>query len=79
LKDITDEFENQIETIENDPEKLAATQDRLNLFYKLIQKHQVKTVSELLSIQDSLRQKVNKNLNLDSEINDLQQETAIKL
>jgi DNA repair protein RecN (Recombination protein N) len=79
LKDIANELENQVETIENDPEKLAATQARLNLIYKLMQKHQVKIIDELLSIQGSLREKVNKNLNLDADIIGLQQESAATL
>lgn len=79
LKDIKDEFETQLETIDNDPEKLATTQDRLNLLYKLMQKHQVTRANELLSIQDSLGQLVNKNLNLDSEINDMQRKSERQL
>jgi DNA repair protein RecN (Recombination protein N) len=79
LKDIANELENQVETIENDPEKLAATQARLNLIYKLMQKHQVNSIDELLFIQGSLRDKVNKNLNLDTDILSLQQESAASL
>ncbi|MBS0000164.1 MAG: DNA repair protein RecN [Cyclobacteriaceae bacterium] len=78
IKDVVTDLENEIDTVEHDPEKLAETQSRLNLLYKFLQKHQVHTVDELLAIQQSLKVKVNKNLNLDTDIKDLENETAAR-
>lgn len=69
LKDIADEVEVAEEKVAFDPEKIQTTKDRLSLIYQLQQKHQVKTIEELLDIQSDLRKKVEKMLNLDEEIN----------
>lgn len=68
LKDIADEVEVAEEKIAFDPEKIQTTKDRLSLIYQLQQKHQVKTIEELLEIQNELQKKVEKMLNLDEEI-----------
>jgi DNA repair protein RecN (Recombination protein N) len=54
LKDIADELE-QIEThIHFDEEKATQLRERLNLLYHLGQKHQVKSIEELIVLQQSL-------------------------
>lgn len=68
LKDIADEVEVAEEKVAFDPEKIQTTKDRLSLIYQLQQKHQVKTIEELLDIQSDLQKKVEKMLNLDEEI-----------
>lgn len=68
LKDITNELETAEELVAFDPEKILATKERLSLIYQLQQKHQVKTVDELLSIQKELQNQVEKVLNLDDEL-----------
>lgn len=78
IKDITNDLEKEIDQIEHNPERLAEIQSRLNLLYKLAQKHQVVSIEELLIIQNSLKDKVKKNLSLDQEISDLEKETSGK-
>jgi DNA repair protein RecN (Recombination protein N) len=46
------------------------------LIYQLEQKHQVSSVSQLLALKDGLEEKVNKNLYLDEEINELKIEVG---
>lgn len=78
IKDLTLELKKETDQVENNPERLSEVQARLNLLYKLFQKHQVNTIDELLAIQESLREKVNKNLNLDQDIEALEKETSLQ-
>jgi DNA repair protein RecN (Recombination protein N) len=68
LKDITSELEREEMNVEFDPAKIEQIQERLSVIYHLQQKHQVKTVEELLIIQEDLSEKVRKVLNLDETI-----------
>lgn len=68
LKDIIGELELEEGKVELDPEKLLNSQDRLNLIFKLQQKHQVNDISGLLSIYEELGNKVLKVSNLDEAI-----------
>ncbi len=68
LKDIISELEREEMNVEVDPSKVDQIQERLSTIYSLQQKHQVKTVDELLSIQEELAARVSKVLNLDEEI-----------
>ncbi|MGL5113008.1 MAG: DNA repair protein RecN [Flavobacterium sp.] len=54
--DISLELDQQAEVLVNDPEKLEYTNQKLQLLYTLQKKHQVKTVSELVMIQEQLDQ-----------------------
>jgi len=75
IKDIARELESEIDRIEHNPVRLNELQERLNLIYKLLQKHRVTSIEELLALQNDLEEKVHKNLNLDTEINNLEQKT----
>ncbi len=68
LKDIISELEREEMNVDVDPAKVDQIQDRLSTFYSLQQKHQVKTVEELISIGEELAEKVSRVLNLDEEI-----------
>jgi DNA repair protein RecN (Recombination protein N) len=68
LKDIAEEIESEEESVELDNEKIVTIDERLHLLYNLQHKHQVKTIDELLTIQQSLEQKVSKVLNLDEAL-----------
>jgi len=72
LKDLTSEIEKESQKIENDPDRIEELQNRLSLIYRLEQKHQVSSISQLLAIKDGLEEKVNKNLSLDEEISMMQ-------
>ncbi|WP_114781635.1 DNA repair protein RecN [Botryobacter ruber] len=68
LVDIAGELEDAERKTEADPARAAEVHERLNLLYTLQRKHQVKTVAELLAIQEELEQKVNSVLNIDASI-----------
>lgn len=68
LRDIQSEVEDELQLVDFDRDKVEATRDRLNNLYRLQQKHQVASTAELLSIQQSLEDKVNEVDNLDSAL-----------
>lgn len=74
LQDLAQEFEKIAESTEYDPERITLIQSRLDLIYKLLQKHQAKTVTELLEIQEALQAKLKGFGDLSSEINKLEKQ-----
>ena len=72
MEDLSEELERASDKIEADPEMLFQINEKLQLLYKLQQKHGVASVSELIEIQNNLEEKINKTLNLDSEIIELE-------
>ncbi len=74
LKDITSETSGHAEKVEADPGRLEFVTERLNLIYRLQQKHRAVSNAELLRIQEDLEKKVNKTLNLDAELEKLEAE-----
>ncbi len=65
LTDILDELEQAEERIEFDPHQTEMTKDRLSLLYQLLQKHRLKSVSQLIELRNSLEEKARKTQNLD--------------
>ena len=72
LKDIADEAADTIEGMEHDPNQLQEMQDRLDLIYKLQQKHHVSEMKELFDIWKKLCEEVNAIENVDERIHELQ-------
>ena len=68
LRDLADEIGYEQENVEIDDERAQNIRQRLALLYQLQQKHQLKTIDELLALQADLEQKVNNVLNLDENI-----------
>ena len=68
LKDIAEEVEYEAEGVELDDEKIEKVQERLDILYRLLQKHQAKNVVDLIAIQNDLQQKVSKVLNMDDAL-----------
>ncbi len=68
LKDLARDIETEEDKIELDSNKINDIQQRLNILYKLQQKHAVKTNGELLEIQAILEEKVGKVLNLSENL-----------
>ena len=68
LKDIAEEVEYEAEAVELDDEKIEKVQERLDILYRLLQKHQAKNVADLIVIQNDLQQKVSKVLNMDDAL-----------
>ena len=72
MRDIADEIEHINNGIRFDEERIQVVSDRLALGYKLLKKHDVQTTNELLVIQNNLQQQLDKALNLDTEIAELE-------
>lgn len=72
LQEIANEFEQIAESTEYDGERIVEIQSRLDQIYKLQNKHNVKSVDELLEIQESLQTKLNAFGDLSSEIEALE-------
>jgi DNA repair protein RecN (Recombination protein N) len=68
LKDLASEISYEQDNVEIDDARAETIRERLNLFYHLQQKHQVKTLTELIAIQKELEKKVSRVLNLDEDI-----------
>ncbi|WP_367753356.1 DNA repair protein RecN [Flavobacterium sp. WC2430] len=66
--DISNELNRCSEKLINDPEKMDAIGQKLQLIYNLQKKHQVTSVDELVEIQANLEQSVLELGNLDEEI-----------
>lgn len=69
LDDITNEIEREGERVEFDPERAELVRERLNVLYRLLKKHKVGDIKDLLAIQESLRQRDSLTSNLDEELN----------
>jgi DNA repair protein RecN (Recombination protein N) len=76
LKDLAAEIESEAESVELDEGKITQIQERLDLIYRLLQKHQVKSVAELLAIQADLSAKVGQVLNMDETLAKAQADLA---
>ena len=74
LKDIAEEALNQEELVVFSPSRIDEINTRLDVIYALQQKHRVKTIAELLSIQDELSESLNKLMSGDEEIEKLNKE-----
>jgi DNA repair protein RecN (Recombination protein N) len=72
LDDIVKELNRESEVVFNDPEKLEAINQKLQLIYNLQKKHNVLTVEELIHIQTDLETKVVSVTTLQEEISKLE-------
>ncbi len=68
LKDIGDELEAIDESVLYSAERIQIVNDKISLGYKLLKKHNVQTTAELLSIKETLQQKLNDILNISESI-----------
>lgn len=78
LKDLSVELERYAEDIEFNPERLAIINLRLDLIYSLQKKHKVDTISELLTIQKELGEKLEKIDSSDEQIEILEKEVKVQ-
>lgn len=58
MDDILSEIEKMESRTEVSPERLQAVEDRMSLLYGLMQKHSVRSVAELITLRDSLSEKL---------------------
>ncbi len=68
LRDLAGEISDEQDGVETNEDRAETIRERLSVIYQLQTKHQVKTVRELLIIQEELAKKVSKVLNLDDEL-----------
>ena len=71
LKDIADEMNKALDSIDFDPQQLDSIHQRLDLLYSLQQKHQVSSVANLIALRDELQQKIGHIENSDEELAEL--------
>lgn len=76
LDDIVSELGQKAESLMSDPEQLELVNQKLQTIYNLQQKHQVKTVDELLLIQEDLDKKVISVDSLQQQIEQAEKEIA---
>ncbi|MFK7932977.1 MAG: DNA repair protein RecN [Saprospiraceae bacterium] len=74
LQDITSEFEQVAEDTEYDGERIQEIQTRLDLLYRLQNKHHVQTNQELLDIQANLQQQLDTYGDMSNEMANLEKE-----
>lgn len=76
LQDISQELEQVAEDTEYDEERILEIQQRLDLIYRLQNKHSVQSVEDLLAIQHDLEQQLSAFTDLGEEINRLEKAIA---
>lgn len=74
IEDVATEMELLADKTEFDPMKIQEIRDRLDLVYRLQNKHQVATVSELIDIQNGIDEKLNSFGDLSDQILELENE-----
>jgi DNA repair protein RecN (Recombination protein N) len=68
LRDLADEIDQVNSGVDVDSTRSEAVQERLDLIYLLLKKHQVASVTELLAIEEELQRKLSVVLNLDDDL-----------
>lgn len=68
LDDITSEIEREETSVDFDPERAEFVKERLSTLYRLLKKHRLNDVKELLSLQQSLQEKARVTGNLDDAL-----------
>lgn len=72
IKDISHDMEDAQEAIEFNPSRLDFVNSRLNMIYSMMQKHHVKTDTELIEIAENYRQQLNMITSSDERISELE-------
>lgn len=71
LRDIAGALQSLQQDVDMDPEHLQQLQERMDLGYRLLKKHQVATTADLLAIQQQLDEKLQANHSADEELHEL--------
>lgn len=77
LKDMTAEISKMESSVEYNPQQLQFVTDRLDSIYTLCQKHKVTEIEDLLALQESYKNQLEKILSFDTEIATLEKECNI--
>lgn len=72
IKDISHDMEDAQEAIEFNPSRLDFVNSRLNMIYSMMQKHHVKTDTELIDIAENYRQQLDMITSSDERISELE-------
>lgn len=78
LREMSNEFEKVADQTEYDPERIQEVQQRLDLIYRLLKKHTVSSVDELLAIQANLEQQLAGFADLGNEIGALRDKIKVQ-
>lgn len=78
LREMSNEFEKVADETDYDPERIQEVQQRLDLIYRLLKKHTVASVDELLAIQTNLEQQLAGFADLGNEIGALRDKIKVQ-
>lgn len=76
LEDLSEEMQNALEYSEAEPQKLIEINDKLQLIYKLQQKHASEGITQLLELKEELADKIDVSHGLDGQITGLESDLA---
>ncbi len=74
LKDLVQELNHDASQLDYQPERITELKARLDQLYSLMQKHQVKTVDELIEIKNEFEQKLNQTSDISTQIDKTKKE-----
>ncbi len=74
LEDVSSELDVLLSRVDLSPDRLAAVEERMSLLYSLLKKHSCTSVDELISLRDSLSEKVDGTASIADRIADLEKQ-----
>ena len=74
MKDIAQDLDSAQESVEFNPSRMDYVNSRLNLIYSLMQKHHVKTDTELIAVAEGYREQLNMMSSSDERIAELERQ-----
>jgi len=74
LEDVSNELENELQSLVVDPQELEIVNQKLQLIYQLQKKHNVNSTEELLKIQEDLTLQISASESRDEEIKSIENE-----
>lgn len=77
LDDLANELSKEEDRIDFDPERSTYLQDRLGVLYKLLRKHNLRELSELLELRDQLQGRLDLAENIDAALASAKQESEL--
>ena len=76
-EDLLNECKIQYENLETNPEELEKVQSQIDQLNAVLQKHKAHSISDLLEIQNQLASRLEKTINMDTELNALEQKEQV--
>lgn len=77
LQDISDELEGSMDQLEFEPDQLMRVEERLELLFKLLKKHGVIDIKELIDYRDDLESKIQEVDDGEGTIKELEEKIAV--